>query len=405
MRYRDHGGNVSFWSTYNKVDRQGKIELACRVMEFEVEMYRQWQIDLDTALREGLISAAERTWAERMLRCHTRRARKTVNLLLAASPLIPFHFLATVLQAIIADRMRSTRFCDGWLPRSASTVIPAYFGSCCGSPGGNNMVPLVSVLIITYNQQDYIAEAVTSAASQDYPELEVIVADDASSDATPQIIRRLAAEFPPGRVVPVINARNLGITANSNVGLARCRGDLIAFMGGDDVLLPGKIRRQVEWFMADKHRVLCGHDADWIEEKGAPLGLMSSDHRALAAGRGIGGMIRHGNLFPATSVMVRRDRLPPYGFDASLPVVSDWKLWLDIIGRDGEYGYIDGIWARYRRHSANVSRGISRALVHDVLLTAFLVLKQYRGRYLLDWCRYFAGYAGKRLVPDRTAGA
>lgn len=250
------------------------------------------------------------------------------------------------------------------------------------------MPPFVSILIVSYNQERYIEEAIASAASQDYGDLEVVVADDASTDATPECIRAMAARYPPGRVVPIFNPRNLGITGNSNVGLRQCRGELVAFMGGDDVLLPGKIIRQVEWFSKDGRRVLCGHDADWIDENGTPTGVRSSNRRRLAAGRGLSGMIRRGNLFPATSVMVRRERIPQYGFDMALPVVSDWKLWLDVIGPDGEYGYIAGVWALYRRHAGNISKGISWAFVRDVSLTALKTSWQSRGKVSLDWLEY-----------------
>lgn len=248
--------------------------------------------------------------------------------------------------------------------------------------------PRVSILVITYNQKDYIRAALESALQQDYANLEVVVADDASHDGTQAIIRELAERY-PGRLKPLYNPHNLGITANSNIGLRACSGEFIAFMGGDDVLLPSKITRQVAWFNEDERRVLCGHDVDWIDADGVPLGIRSSDFVPLHDGQGAAKFIRHGTPYSALSVMVRRTRIPKYGFHPSLPVVSDWKLWIDVIGMDGIYGYIPGIWAQYRRHGNNVTAKPSWKITRDVLMTAWLSLWHLRGRYLKDWLHYF----------------
>jgi len=249
--------------------------------------------------------------------------------------------------------------------------------------------PFVSVLIISYNQEQFIREALVSALEQDYENLEVVVADDASTDATQDIIRELAQRYPQ-RLKPIFNPQNAGITANSNIGLRQCSGELIAFMGGDDVLLPGKIARQVAWFaQEDERRVLCGHNVDWIDAEGASLGIHTSDLVPLRAGLGASGFIKNGTPYTAASVMVRRSRIPAYGFHPSLPVVSDWKLWIDVIGTDGTYGYIPGIWARYRRHDGNVTAKLNWKVTRDVLLTAVLSLWHLHGRYIKDWAHYF----------------
>lgn len=248
--------------------------------------------------------------------------------------------------------------------------------------------PLVSVLVICYNQERYIKEALTSALEQDYDNLEVVVADDASTDNTQQIIRELGKDHPE-KLKMYFNPKNLGITANSNVGLKHCRGEFVAFMGGDDVLLPGKISRQVEWFSQDDSRVLCGHDVEWIDQNGALLGIRTSELVPISSGRGASGFIKHGTPFAATSVMVRRSRIPEYGFHPALPVVSDWKLWIDVIATHGSYGYIPGIWAQYRRHRDNVTAKLSWKITRDVLLTAVLSLWHFHGRYLINWAQYF----------------
>jgi len=257
--------------------------------------------------------------------------------------------------------------------------------------------PLVSIHIIAYNQERFIEETLLSALEQNYDPLEVIVADDGSTDRTPDIIRALAVRYPE-RLVPLLGGPNVGITRNSNRGLWGCKGEYIAFQGGDDVLLPGKIERQVAWLEENPARVLCGHDVAWIDGDGHPLGVNGSTFRPLTTGRGASMILRHGPPFAATAVMVRRVRIPVYGFDERMPFVSDWKLWLDILGRDGEYGYVDGVWANYRRHSANITSKHSRPIMRDLLRTPLVATLGSRGCYPWDAALWYALALRKALL-------
>jgi glycosyltransferase involved in cell wall biosynthesis len=209
----------------------------------------------------------------------------------------------------------------------------------------------VSVHIISYNQAQFIAETIESALAQEYDNLEIVVSDDASTDATPEIVADYAARH-PGRVIALLNRDNVGITANSNRGLTACTGEFIAFMGGDDLLLPGKIEAQLAWFAGRPERVLCGHQVELFYDDGRRP--PHRFQRRLRRGTGADKLIRYG-AFAACSIMVRASALPPGGFDERVPVVSDYKLWADTLARGGEFGFIPGTYARYRRHSANVS--------------------------------------------------
>lgn len=257
--------------------------------------------------------------------------------------------------------------------------------------------PLVSVLIVCYNQEKYIKEALVSALEQDYENLEVVVMDDASTDTTQKVIREVAQNYPAGRLKSVLSTINLGITGNCNEGLRHCKGELIAFMGGDDVFVQGKIARQVEWFLDNSDRVLCGHDVEWIDEDGKDMGVRSSELAAFSEGKGAGGLIREGSPFAATSIMIKRNRIPTYGFHFALPLVSDWKLWIDVVGLNGEYGYVEGILAKYRRHSESVTARSSWKINRDILMTALLSCWHLRGRFCLDWLRYFLLLLRKRI--------
>lgn len=214
--------------------------------------------------------------------------------------------------------------------------------------------PLVSIGIITYNQAAFIEETLTSALEQDYDNLEVVVADDASTDGTAAAIAEFERRY-PGRLKPLLHEENVGIAGNCNRMLRACRGQYVAFQGGDDVLLPGKIARQVAWLEADPSRVLCGHDVEIFEwPSGRVLGLWSG-RMPLRSGQGPSRVIQAGCPYSATSVMVRATALPPGGYDERLGWSSEWKLWIDCLAKGGHFGYIEGVYARYRRHANNVT--------------------------------------------------
>jgi glycosyltransferase involved in cell wall biosynthesis len=256
--------------------------------------------------------------------------------------------------------------------------------------------PLVSIVILSYNQERYIEQALYSALSHNYPYLEFVMADDASTDATPEIIRRVAEDNPHARLKCLFSTYNLGITSNCNMALRQCEGELIGFLGGDDIMLPGKIARQVEWFGTHPKGVLCGHAVEIIDASGQSIDSRYGKLGLHPEGIGACGLIKNGTPFPAVSVMVRRDRIPSYGFDERIPVVSDWKLWLDVVAMDGEYGFVEGRLAAYRRHAGNVTQSMNWRTLRDILLTALLWQVQWPGRCLGAWMHYFLSRVVKR---------
>jgi hypothetical protein len=108
----------------------------------------------------------------------------------------------------------------------------------------SNVAPTlsVSVLIDTYNHERFIEKAINSVLEQDFPaaEREIIVVDDGSTDRTPEIVQR----FEPN--LKYIRKENGGQASAFNAGIPECRGQIIAFLDGDDYWLPGKLSRVTE---------------------------------------------------------------------------------------------------------------------------------------------------------------
>ena len=244
------------------------------------------------------------------------------------------------------------------------------------------MATTVSVVIVAYRQEAFIEEAVRSALVQVYPALEVIVADDASPDGTVARLEPLLREY--GERLRIVRGdRNVGITANHNRGLRAARGDLVAFQGGDDVLLPGKLAAQVAWFESRPRAVLCGHDVEVFDHAtGAVAEKHFSPHRVWT-GIGADAIIRYGAPFVGTAAMLRRGAMPPAGLDERLAVAADWWLYIETVGQFGEWGQVHGSLARYRRHGGGVTQMVGARTrlqeigVEDTFLTLALAESRF----------------------------
>ena len=104
--------------------------------------------------------------------------------------------------------------------------------------------PKVSVIVPIYNQAGFIRETVESVLSQDHPNIELVLSDDGSTDGTSDVLREYAAGEPE-RVKLVASEENTGIAGAFNRALDAHTGDYVAWLGGDDVMLPGKLSRQI----------------------------------------------------------------------------------------------------------------------------------------------------------------
>ena len=114
---------------------------------------------------------------------------------------------------------------------------------------------LISVIITTYNRRSYVKEAVLSVLSQDYPEKEIIVVDDGSTDGS--------ADEVQGLPVTYIHKENGGISSARNVGIEASRGDYLAFLDVDDLWLKAKLSTQMKSMEIEGYEI-CYTGEIWI---------------------------------------------------------------------------------------------------------------------------------------------
>jgi glycosyltransferase involved in cell wall biosynthesis len=113
----------------------------------------------------------------------------------------------------------------------------------------------VSVLIDTYNHERFIEQAIVSVLEQDFPasDREILVVDDGSTDGTPEIVKKFAPQ------VRLLRKENGGQASAFNAGIPECKGEIIAFLDGDDWWAQGKLTRVSHVLAAEQEVGLVGH--------------------------------------------------------------------------------------------------------------------------------------------------
>lgn len=214
-------------------------------------------------------------------------------------------------------------------------------------------MPLVSIAVITYNQKEYLRDCIESILKQGYSNIEIIVADDCSSDETQQMLQDYECRY-PNKFILRLSKKNKGITKNSNLAHFSCTGKYIAWMGGDDLMLPEKISTQVQYMENNPDCVISYHALDVFESESNNT-LYIRKQGVKEPINSVREIIKHGCFIGACSAMVRKNSTPEKGFDERIPYASDWLYWAESLLEGGEVHYIDKLLGRYRRHEANIT--------------------------------------------------
>jgi glycosyltransferase involved in cell wall biosynthesis len=211
-------------------------------------------------------------------------------------------------------------------------------------------LPLVSAAIPAYNAARFLADAVDSVLAQTYPNLEICIVDDGSTDNTPQVIERYRDE-PRVRAFRQVNA---GPAAARNHAVRESKGAFLAFLDADDLWLPDKIERQLRVFFeqpdigivyTDVCVLLLSPDGQWNP---APSRLCC--HRGHAFRE-----VVNGTFIGPSSTMIPRGIFDKYGgFPPDLITAEDRYLFARI-AHDYPIDYVDEELVIMRRHGGNIS--------------------------------------------------
>jgi glycosyltransferase involved in cell wall biosynthesis len=239
--------------------------------------------------------------------------------------------------------------------------------------------PRVSVIMAVHNEERFLAEAVESVLAQSFSDFELLISDDGSTDATPALARSFA-DSDPERVRVLRGEHNQGKPFALNRALEVRRGELIAWLDGDDVMLPNKLERQVQALDADRGAAGCSHDAEMFDsDSGRVIGRFSrvANGSPLRSG-GIEMWFDPTYKMLPSATMIRSSLCPAGGFDERLTFTNDWLFDIEVF-RHGRCIAIDDVLVRYRRHDDNFTTRAERSGVsyEEGLMAMAIVTARY----------------------------
>jgi alpha-1,3-rhamnosyltransferase len=223
--------------------------------------------------------------------------------------------------------------------------------------------PLVSVIISSYNHGPYVEDSIHSVLQQTYVNIELLVVDDGSQDDSVERIKKMQAQYGfDFRAQP-----NQGLSKTLNDCIARSHGSLIAPFGSDDIMLPERIKTQVD-YMQDKPEVgICAGNIQAIGPAGEPLPKRDRkrDFRRLDFEDVF---IPNKPCAPAPTLLFRREALEKVGgFDPKIEL-EDLLIELKITHAGYAIDVLDEVLSKYRVHATNTYKN-HRFMVENVLKT------------------------------------
>lgn len=214
------------------------------------------------------------------------------------------------------------------------------------------MKPTISAIITGYNYARFLPAAIESVLTQTLPPDEIIVVDDGSTDDTAAVVARYA-----DRGVRYVYKENGGAGAARNRGITESRGDLLAFLDGDDRWLPDKLALQVEHI-----------------ERNPTVGLVTGSERQVYESGGDSFYLRRkrvgaASFYPRILVensignpsltLIKRECFEQVGlFDETMPLGQDWEMWIRI-ARRFPVGVVDAPLILFTRHATSLTAGKS----------------------------------------------
>ncbi len=215
-------------------------------------------------------------------------------------------------------------------------------------------MPLVSVIMPSYNHERFIAKTMESVLGQSVKDLELIVIDDCSKDRSRDIIQEFAKK--DRRVRTIFHEKNMGIAGTVNDGIDAAQGKYVAFMGSDDLWREDKLEKQLEVLKANENLVVWS-EGEIIDTNGQPTGELFTQLHPSANGKKSGDVFEEllwYNFILAPSVVLKRGNLGNMRYSRCLKYLSDYQLAVDLAKKYNFY-FINENVTKYRVHGASTA--------------------------------------------------
>lgn len=219
----------------------------------------------------------------------------------------------------------------------------------------NNQLPLVSIIVPTYNQADFLRECIKSVLAQSYQNWEMIIVNNFSTDNTSEVVQSYLND---GRI-SYFEFKNDGVIARSrNYAIGKAKGDWLAFLDSDDLWSPDKLQISMDTIVRKKVDAIC-HGEVWVYDNGQRTPKIYGREFSST----FSSMLLSGNRVSTSAVVVsRRHVLDVGGFtdDPQMITAEDFHLWLKLMKSGVRFYFIAELLGEYRVHPAGNSQSVER---------------------------------------------
>ncbi len=265
--------------------------------------------------------------------------------------------------------------------------------------------PLVSVMVASYNQRPLLKRAIDSVLGQTYPHIQIVVADDGSTDGCRELIFQYQRKH--GRCIkPVLQEQNVGIPRNKNAGLKACEGDFVTTLDGDDFFYEQKIEREIETFSQKPWASIVYSNFNFTDLRGKKIRRWAKKTFSPAEGRifkeAFALQFPHQTIFRAELVKKQVLRAIDY-YDENLVAYEDWDARIRMTHRY-QAAYSPYLGSAYVVNPAGISRAAKLQLLYENML---YVIEKNNSLLLREDAatRAFVGKLLKRYLSIKKLGA
>lgn len=220
----------------------------------------------------------------------------------------------------------------------------------------------VSVIIPAYNAAEFLPLTLQNALTHDYPDIEVIVVDDGSTDNTYEAIKSFCSQ------IIYVRQDNLGPAAARNHGLSLSRGEFIQFLDADDLLAPSKLSVQVNYLRNHPQCLMVIGDSllfSRLDRRGRPK-IVENWHPPNSQ---VHVHLFHFNVGAPHAYLFRRQMFHQICvFDPAVRCVEDWDLYVRAVGQGVYPSYLPNTHVYYRKHPGAASSNLEKMTQQDVIV-------------------------------------
>lgn len=247
----------------------------------------------------------------------------------------------------------------------------------------------LSISMITYNHERYIGAALDSILSQEVNvDYEIVIGEDYSKDRTREIIENYIVKF-PGMIRLIDRGKNVGSTKNFYDTVLQCKGEYIAMMDGDDLMLPGKLQKQVDYLDQHPECSMVAHSLIEFEDV-TDVEIREVKPKGIKEFYTIKDLLKHGSIFGNSSKMFRRSAIPFKDSDQKINFIADMYLTVLVTG-NAKIGWIPEVLGKYRRHAGAMMRNLIAEKAYQDELYTLNGISNYYGKT-------YENYYGPRLA-------